>query len=50
VRERFERLRGDEPELERILAAGAEKAQAIASETLRDVREAMGVGPVRSPQ
>jgi tryptophanyl-tRNA synthetase len=50
VRERFEELRGDEPELERILAAGAEKAQAIASETLRDVREAMGVGPVRSPQ
>jgi tryptophanyl-tRNA synthetase len=50
VRQRYGELRGDEAELERILAAGAEKAQAIASETLRDVREAMGVGPVRSPQ
>ena len=32
----------------RILAAGAEKARAIASDTLVDVREAMGVGPVRA--
>jgi tryptophanyl-tRNA synthetase len=50
VRERFEELRADEPELERILAAGSEKARAIAADTLLDVREAMGVGPVRPPQ
>jgi tryptophanyl-tRNA synthetase len=50
VRERYEELRADEAELERILEAGAEKARAIASETLLDVREAMGVGPVRARQ
>jgi tryptophanyl-tRNA synthetase len=44
VRERYEALRRDEAELERILAAGAAKAHAIASETLRDVRAVMGVG------
>jgi tryptophanyl-tRNA synthetase len=48
VRERYHELRGDEAELERILQAGAGKARAIASETLLDVREAMGVGPVRT--
>jgi tryptophanyl-tRNA synthetase len=47
VRERYEELRPDEGELEGIFAAGAEKAQAIAAETLADVREVMGVGPVR---
>jgi len=47
VRERYQELRRDEPALERTLAAGAEKARAIASETLAEVREAMGVGPVR---
>ena len=31
--------------LERILVAGAQKARAIASPTLADVRRAMGVGP-----
>jgi tryptophanyl-tRNA synthetase len=45
VRERYEELRHDEPGLERIMAAGAEKARSIASSTLRDVRQAMGVGP-----
>jgi tryptophanyl-tRNA synthetase len=40
-------LRADEPELDRILGAGAEKARAIAAVTLADVREAMGVGPRR---
>jgi hypothetical protein len=30
-----------------MLAAGAEKARAIASETLADVRDAMGVGAPR---
>jgi tryptophanyl-tRNA synthetase len=47
VRERYGELRADEQQLEEILARGAEKARAIASETLRDVRDAMGVGPVR---
>ena len=35
--------------LEDALAAGAEKARAIASATLADVRAAMGVGPARRP-
>jgi tryptophanyl-tRNA synthetase len=48
VRERYHELRADEAELERLLATGAEKARAIAAGTLADVREAMGVGPVRS--
>jgi tryptophanyl-tRNA synthetase len=47
VRERYQEVRSDEAELEAILAAGAEKARAIASDTLLDVRQAMGVGPVR---
>jgi tryptophanyl-tRNA synthetase len=47
VRERYHELRGDEGELERILETGADKARAIAADTMLDVREAMGVGPVR---
>ena len=47
VRERYAELRGDEAALEDILEAGAGKARAIASGTLADVREAMGVGPAR---
>ena len=47
VRERYHALRGDEAELEAILEKGAGKARAIASQTLLDVRKAMGVGPVR---
>jgi tryptophanyl-tRNA synthetase len=47
VRERYLELREDEAELERLLALGAEKARSIASHTLADVRDAMGVGPVR---
>jgi tryptophanyl-tRNA synthetase len=47
VRERYDELRADEPELERILATGAQKARLIAAETLADARRAMGVGPVR---
>jgi tryptophanyl-tRNA synthetase len=45
VRERYEELRPDEAALEAALAAGAEKARAIASETLVEVRSAMGIGP-----
>ena len=48
VRERYAELRGDEPELERILAAGAARAREHAAGTLLDVRAAMGVGAVRS--
>jgi tryptophanyl-tRNA synthetase len=44
VRERYEELRGDEAELERILAAGADKARQIAAATLAEVRAAIGVG------
>jgi tryptophanyl-tRNA synthetase len=45
VRERYEELRPDEAALERTLSDGAEKARAIASETLAEVRSAIGVGP-----
>jgi tryptophanyl-tRNA synthetase len=48
VRERYESLRGDEAELDRILGAGAGKARAIARPTVAEVRDAMGVGPPRS--
>jgi tryptophanyl-tRNA synthetase len=48
VRERYEAIRADPGELERTFALGAERAEAIASETMADVREAMGVGAVRS--
>jgi tryptophanyl-tRNA synthetase len=45
LRERYRELREDEPELELILHHGAQQARAMASETLADVRERMGVGP-----
>jgi tryptophanyl-tRNA synthetase len=45
VRERYHELRADDGEIERALAAGADKARAISSETLVQVRAAMGVGP-----
>ena len=48
VRGRYAELREDEDELERILAAGADKAREIASDTLSDVRTAMGIGPIRA--
>jgi tryptophanyl-tRNA synthetase len=44
VRERYEQLRPDEDTLEATITAGAEKARAIASETLAEVRAAIGVG------
>jgi tryptophanyl-tRNA synthetase len=47
VRERYQRLRADEGAIETALAAGAEKARTIASDTLADVRDAMGIGPPR---
>jgi tryptophanyl-tRNA synthetase len=45
VRERYDALRSDEAELERILDGGAGKAREIAVGTLTEVRDAMGVGP-----
>jgi tryptophanyl-tRNA synthetase len=47
VRERYAQLRADVAGLEATLADGADRARAIASVTLADVREAMGVGPPR---
>jgi tryptophanyl-tRNA synthetase len=49
VRERYIELRADDAVLEDLLAAGADKARAIASGTVADVRTAMGVGPARRP-
>ena len=45
IRDRYAEIRPDEGTLEQMLAKGADKARAIASETLADVRERMGVGP-----
>jgi tryptophanyl-tRNA synthetase len=44
VRERYPALRADEAALEAVLADGAARARAIATPTLADVRERMGVG------
>ena len=49
VHARYDELRSDESALEAILEAGADKARTIASGTLADVRDAMGVGPARRP-
>ncbi len=46
VRARYAELRPDEAELERVLAAGAEKAAAIAAPVVADARERMGFGAV----
>jgi tryptophanyl-tRNA synthetase len=45
VRERYAELRSDEAALEATLAAGAERARAIAAPVLADVRDRMGIGP-----
>jgi tryptophanyl-tRNA synthetase len=45
VRERYAELRPDEAALERTLAAGAERARAIATGTMAEVRDVMGIGP-----
>lgn len=44
VREAYPAIREDETNLERILATGAGRAREMASQTLGDVRAAMGVG------
>jgi tryptophanyl-tRNA synthetase len=50
VRERYAELRSDTAYLEQTLAGGAERAQAIAADTVADVRERMGVGVPRRDQ
>jgi tryptophanyl-tRNA synthetase len=47
VRERYADLRADEAALESILARGAERARAVAAETLADVRDCMGLSVPR---
>jgi tryptophanyl-tRNA synthetase len=47
VRERYAELRPDEGAIEQTLATGADKARAIAADTLADVRSAIGIGPAR---
>jgi tryptophanyl-tRNA synthetase len=48
VRERYVQLRPDEDALEDVLSGGAQRARAIAGQTLADVRECMGVGVPRT--
>jgi tryptophanyl-tRNA synthetase len=47
VRERYAELRADDDRLEQTLEAGADKARAIAAPIVAEVREVMGVGPVK---
>src|ERR1700750_606482 len=47
VSERYAEIRPDQDGLEAILAQGAHKARALASDTLADVRDVMGVGAPR---
>ena len=50
VRAEYLELREDTDRIEGFLEAGAEKARAIASGVVADVRERMGVGPPASPE
>ena len=52
IRTRYEELMGDPGEIDRMLAAGAEKAAAVAAETMSSVRERTGLGtrPVLQPR
>jgi tryptophanyl-tRNA synthetase len=45
IRERYEEIRPDRRALEAILATGAQKARAIASQTVATARDRMGIGP-----
>jgi tryptophanyl-tRNA synthetase len=47
VRERYAEIRPDEAAIEAVLAAGAERARAIAAPTIAEVRDRMGIGPPR---
>jgi tryptophanyl-tRNA synthetase len=48
VRERYHELRPDQAVMERTLSAGADKARAIASPTVAQARDRMGIGPGRT--
>jgi tryptophanyl-tRNA synthetase len=48
TRERYAEIKDDTAYIEGVLEVGAEKARAIAGPVVADVREAMGVGPVRT--
>jgi tryptophanyl-tRNA synthetase len=48
TRTRYLEIKDDTAYIEQFLEVGAEKARAIAAPVLADVREAMGVGPVRA--
>lgn len=50
VRERYAEIRTNESEIERVLAKGAERARAIASETLDLARQRMGLAPIGGVQ
>jgi tryptophanyl-tRNA synthetase len=45
IRERYEELMSDPGEIDRLLAVGAGRAEEIASETIRLVRERVGLSP-----
>ena len=47
TRERYQELRSDEAGLEATLASGAERAREIATGTMAEVRDVMGIGPRR---
>jgi len=49
VRERYAELRPDQAELDRILALGAGKAEALAAPVVAEVRERMGFGRSAQP-
>ena len=46
IRERTQRLLADEAELDKLLAVGAERARAVAQETMEQVRERVGFLPI----
>nr|PZN46709.1 MAG: tryptophan--tRNA ligase [Actinomycetota bacterium] len=46
IRERTQRLLADEAELDKLLAIGAERARAVAQETMEKVRERVGFLPI----
>jgi tryptophanyl-tRNA synthetase len=43
IRERTEQFLADEPELDRVLAAGAERARQVAGQTMATVRDRIGL-------
>jgi len=45
IQERYAEIRPDEKAIAEVLATGADRARAISSETVRLVRERMGLGP-----